>query len=219
MSSKDIKPVKKENQLVIGICGPSTSGKSTIIYELLEKYDFKGQESEVIALENYFYTHNAPKTEVFGRKFTNLDLKESINWNSFYKRILKENSPILFLDGFILFADERSFDLVDACIAIEYNIETDFEIALDRRINRYSWNKKKVIDPDYLQNPFKNPVNSHCTYFHKIVWPEMVKHPEYRKPQNWKKPILTLSATNNLEENVSKAIDFLKPIIDSHINK
>lgn len=47
----------------------------------------------------------------------------------------------------------------------------------------------------------------------------MVKHPEYIKPQNWEKPILNLSATSELQENVSKTLNFLKPFFDSHLKQ
>ena len=64
--------------------------------------------------------------------------------------------------------------------------------------------------------PYKNIVNTKCAYFHEIAWPEMVNHPEYRKPHNWNKPTLTLSATDDLEKNIKNAIEFVKPFIDSH---
>lgn len=219
MSSNDNELIKKENQLVIGICGPSTSGKSTIIEEIMTIYEKYDEQFSVIPMEKYFRKYKAPKTEIFGKKFTNLDLKKSIDWKLFFKAIARDNSPILIIDGFILFADPRSADLVDVCVTIEYNIETDFEIALDRRIHRYPWTRDAIIEKDYLENPFKNPVNEHCTYFHEIVWPEMVKHPEYIKPQNWEKPILNLSATSELQENVSKTLNFLKPFFDSHLKQ
>lgn len=218
MSSDDITKQKKENQLIIGICGPSTSGKSTIIDELVTRYSDHSDQIEVIALETFFKTHKAPTTKIFGKKFTNLDLRESIKWDLFYNEIFECDSAVIFLDGFILFANEQSYDLVDVCVSIDYDVDKDFDVALDRRIHRYPWDKNKIIDKDYLKKPFKNPVNAHCTYFHEIVWPEMVKHPEYRKPLNWEKPHLALKATNDLNENVSLAFNFLNPFIDSYLN-
>lgn len=216
MSSNEYIPIKKENQLIIAVCGPSTSGKSTLVYEIMEKYE---DQIDCVAMEYFFDTTNGPHIDLYGKDYLNLDLKESIKWDDFYRSISENDSPILLIDGFILFADKRSFDIVDVCIAIEYNIETDFEIALDRRINRYPWRKKLEIDKNYLQDPNKNHVNQHCTYFHEVVWPEMVNHPEYRKPQNWEKPILTLSATDDLQKNIALSLDFLKPFIDSHLIK
>ncbi|KAK8871520.1 hypothetical protein M9Y10_007249 [Tritrichomonas musculus] len=113
MSSNDNELIKKENQLVIGICGPSTSGKSTIIEEIMTIYEKYDEQFSVIPMEKYFRKYKARKTEIFGKKFTNLDLKKSIDWKLFFKAIARDNSPILIIDGFILFADPRSADLVD----------------------------------------------------------------------------------------------------------
>lgn len=213
----NFQPIKKENQLIIGVCGSTTSGKSTLITELLKKLEQHNSHMDQIAMEWFIDADNAPKTDLLGKDYVNLDIKESINWNRYYKQISENNSPILFLDGYLLFADKRSYDIVDICIEIEFNIETDYEIALDRKIHRYEWNKDKVIEKDYLQNPYKNAVNVKCAYFHEIAWPEMIRHPEYRKPQNWRKPLLTLSATNDLQENVSLALNFIEPFIKSYL--
>ena len=215
MSSKKFNITKKENQMIIAFSGPSTSGKSSLIDELLEtQLQSKYDSIEVVAMERFFkQSYNAPKIEMGVNSLTNLYLKESIKWNSFFKHISKIDSPILFIDGFILFADERSHDIVDVCVSFEYNTETDFEIALDRRVHRYGMNKNIPIPKDYLEKATENRFNMHCAYFHEAVWPEMVRHPEYRTPQNWEKPLLILSATNDFHDNVNKAFNFLQPYI------
>lgn len=211
---------KKENQLVIAFCGPSTCGKSTIIKELLNDYQSKSQHISTVKLDNFFYsTDDLPKTELRGKLIPNKDLKQSVDWESFFQNVSDVNTPILFLDGFITFADKRSFNIIDICVSFEYNFNTDFDIALRRRVHRKKGFENAEIPKDYLQNAFDNKVNYRCSYFHDIVWPEMIKHPEYRKPINWNKPILTLSATNDLQNNVKSALSFLHPFIDSHINK
>lgn len=210
-------PYKKDNQLVIAVCGPSTSGKSTTAKQILEKYEKHKDQIEIMTMDHFFDFDNAGKINIYGKDFTDLDSPKSYKWNDFFKSISENNSPILLIDGFILFADKRSKDLFDACIVIEYNIDTDYEIALDRRIHRRPSDKEKIIEKDYLQNPHKKSINQDCTYFHEVVWPEMINHPEYRKPQNWGKPILTLSATNDLQENVTLAYNFIKPLIDSKL--
>lgn len=152
-----------------------------------------------------------------GKKVSNLDHKESIDWNAFYRCILEINSPVILIDGFITFADERSSEIVDICVLFEYNINTDFQIALNRRIHRCSSFQKCVIPNDYLQNPFINDLNYRCTYFHDIVWPEMMKHPEYRKPNNWGISILNLSATDSFQNNFTKTMNFIQGHIDFYI--
>ena len=215
MSSKYFKISKKENQLIIAFSGPSTSGKSSLIKALLEKQlQSKSDSIKLIQMEKFFKrSYESPKIKIGGYNISNLDLKESIQWDNFYKEISQNDSPILLIDGFILFADERSYDIVDLCVSFEYNIDTDFEIALDRRVHRYGMNEGIEIPKDYLEKASENRFNLHCAYFHQVVWQEMVKHPEYRLPQNWKKPLLVLSATNDFKDNVDKAFNFLQPYI------
>ena len=88
-------------------------------------------------MEGFIDAEHAPKENLLGKEYVNLDIKESIDWNTFYQQITQKNSPVLFLDGYILFADKRSYDIVDICIVIEYDIEKDYERALDRKIHRY----------------------------------------------------------------------------------
>ena len=115
----------------------------------------------------------------------------------------------------MLFADQRSYDLVDISILIEYNVDTDFDVAIQRRISRYPWRNEFEYDENYLQNPFKNKLNRQCAYFHEVAWPQIVMHPEFNEPKNWTKPILTLSATNDIQKNTNLAFDFLQQYIKS----
>ena len=218
MTSNRFEITKKESQLIIAFCGPSTCGKTTVIKELLKEYQSKSHLITLVHLDHFFYdTDKLPKTELYGKLIPNKDLKQSVDWESFFKSISEVNTPILFIDGFITFADERSFNIVDICIKFEYNLDNDFDIALKRRVHRKQCFVDTDIPKDYLQNPFANNLNYRCTYFHKVVWPEMIKHPEYRNPENWRKPILTISATNNLQENVNKTLSFLHSFIDLRI--
>lgn len=214
----EFKILKKENQLVIAFCGPSTCGKSTVLNALLKEYSNLSHLISSVNLDTFFYkTDELPKIELYGRIIPTKDLKQSVDWENFYRKISQVDTPILFIDGFITFADKRSFNLIDICISFEYYLEKDFSIALERRVRRKKQFKDAVIPKDYLQDPFANPLNYRCTYFHDVVWAEMVKHPEYRKPENWKRPIITLSATNDLQHNVQETKNFIHPYINSHI--
>lgn len=213
---------KRENQLVIAFCGPSTCGKSTVLKELLKEYLHQSHLISSVNLDTFFYkTDNLPRTEFHGKMIPNKDLKQSVDWENFFKSVSQVEAPILFIDGFITFADQRSFNIIDVCVEFEYDFEKDFEVALLRRIRRKKSFENAEIPKNYSMNPFENMLNYRCCYFKEIVWCEMMKHPEYRKPLKWEKPILTLSATNDLQQNVQEAKKFVHPFIDSHfkINK
>lgn len=210
---------KKANQLVIVFCGPSTCGKSTIVKEILNSYRSDSQFISVIVLDHFFYKENhLPKTHMRGKMISNWDLKNSIDWEAFYRRISETYSPVILIDGFIPFADDRTRKIVDMVVSFEYNINTDFDIALGRRIHRCKSFSNCTIPHDYLNNPFGSHLNYQCAYFHDVVWPEMVKHPEFRKPINWKKPLLVLSATDNFNSNFLKTMKFLKNHLDFYID-
>ena len=215
MSSETYIPVKNKNQLIIGVCGPTTSGKSTIISEILQRFG----EFPVIGIEKFFNMKNPPLINLFGREIPNYDNSASVEWDLFYKEIEKQcDSPVLIIDSFVLFADHRAYELVDVCILIKYNVDTDFDVALQRRISRYPWRNEFEYDENYLQDPFKNKLNRQCAYFHEVAWPQMVNHPEFNQPKNWEKPILSLSATNDLQKNTKLALDFLKPYMNIQLN-
>ena len=208
--------IQCNDKIVIAFCGPSTCGKSTVIREIVNHYN-SGFIS-VISLDNFFYQpEQLPKTQLYGQTINNKDLKESVDWESFFHKVSEIKTPVLFIDGFITFADERSFNIVDICISFEYNTETDFEVALKRRVRRKDCFKNAEIPGDYLENPFITQLNYRCIYFHDVVWPEMIKHPEYRKPLNWEKPLLVLPAINELQKNVNESLMFLHPYIKAYL--
>lgn len=210
---------KKPSQTIVAFCGPSPCGKSTLIEKILEEYEDKKDYFSVIKLYNHMYPENKrPKITMRGRTISNLDLKESTDWDSFYDEIARENAPIVFLDGSIIFADQRSHQIVDICVTMEFDFTKDYDIALTRRVKRSRRFQNQSVPSDYLQNTWSNYLNYYCTYFHDIVWPEMIKHPEYRNPVNWNKPILTLSATSDIKLNTLKTKNFIYQYIHSYLD-
>lgn len=196
MSSEPFKIIKKQNQIIVAVCGPSTCGKSTLIDQLSNEYQKRGISVGNVILD-YFFLRNKPIVNVRGINVDNWELKESLNWDLFYRRISEIDSTILFIDGFILFADPRTIDIADVCITFEYNLNTDFEIALGRRVHRIQQYRNVNIPTDYLENAAANNLNLLCAYFHDVVWPEMLRYPEYRIPEKYSKPLMHLSATKN----------------------
>ena len=219
MILEDLHVKKNPNQLIIAFTGPSTCGKSTVIKELLKKLN-KTTDISVILLDSFFFDHgNIPKTELCGTTIMNYDRKDSVNWERFFRKIKFTHSDVIFIDGFIAFADERTKDIVDIIISFEYNIENDFDIALRRRIHRKKlWENVEPPD-DYLENPFIDKLHYTCCYFKNVVWEEMVKHPEYRRPNDWEKPILILPASDSIHENTERALEFIQPMIEAHLTE
>ena len=211
---------KKSRQIIIAFTGGSTSGKTTLVDKLLEEFHDKRDYIAVIRLDQYIYPeYQRPQTMMQGRNIGNLDLKESIDWDSFFNEISSVYAPIVFIDGFITFADNRSNQLVDLIVDIEYNTFTDFDIALRRRVNKSRTYGGCSVPSNYIHNTWNNDLCRYCTYFHDIVWPEMIKHPEYRKPYNWSNDrVLTLSATSDARLNVMKTLNFLHPFTSSYLN-
>ena len=68
----------------------------------------------------------------------------------------------------------------DVLIDIEFSGESDFEITLERRISR---GFQTAFPDDYHEKPTIDRVHFTCSYLEEIVWPEMLKHPEYRRPK------------------------------------
>lgn len=85
------------------------------------------------------------------------------------------------IDRFIVFADIKSKQLVDLIVDIEFNTSTDFNEALNRRVKKSRTFEGCSVPSNYIQNTWNDSLSYYCTYFHDIVWPEMIKHPEYRK--------------------------------------
>ena len=77
--------------MLIGLCGGSGSGKSTII-ELL-KEEFPGQVS-VIDMDNYYISRDELPFE--GRRLVNYDIPESLDWEIMIRHIkmLKEGKSV-----------------------------------------------------------------------------------------------------------------------------
>ena len=119
---------------LIGVAGPSCSGKSVLIKEVWEK----GGGISRIKVDNYWKNKNT-----FPRKlgYRNWDLPESRKFNLLYKNLLElkvgkktkipickkgqfdhfelfEPTPIIIVEGLFLFADKKISDLFDLKIYV-----------------------------------------------------------------------------------------------------
>ena len=217
--------------IVIGISGPTTSGKSTISEKLQQKFNCK-----IICVDNYFKINSEmPKVEINGLTILDFDDKDAIEWNYLIEDIEKEkikSKDFLIVEGFLLFGDPKIYDIIDILINISFDTEKDEEIAFKRRLNRFKWegirynqiknNKKdddnenlkkyeeeEEIPEDYETNPEKNRLNYLAFYFKHVAWPHIKENQELVCPLNWEKPVLKLSATANLQDNIQKSFDFI----------
>jgi len=187
--------------IIIGISGPSTSGKSTISKVLSSELSCK-----VICTDFYFKVNSElPRIEIKGQMCLNFDSPDSIEWNYLLEEIEKhKEDPYLILEGFILFANPEIEKIVDILISIDFKAD-DFQIALERRLNR----RGSSVPADYLDDPFKNEYNYLAYYFQEIVWKNYANNPHYITPLTWSKPILKLSATDEIEENIGLSLSFI----------
>ena len=191
--------------MIIGISGISTSGKSTIANFLQEKL-----QAKIFSLDDYFAVLSLPRAELNGQEIGDWDLPESIDWDTFLSDLDSCTSPLIIVEGFLLFGNETLHSRIDALINIEFT-EDDFQIALERRIERGFHSSPPK---NWEEEPIADKISFSCLYFKKFVWERALKHPEYRCPAAWNRPRLVLSATSELGTNCALALEFaqnLKP--------
>jgi adenylate kinase family enzyme len=224
--------------IVIGIAGPTTSGKSTIAERLKKVFN-----CESVCVDKYFKRNkDLPKTEINGVNILNYDSPRAIEWSCFAKDLrdkieemeTTKSSNFLIVEGFLLFGTAEISEMIDIVIVVEYDIGRDKYVALHRRLNRMK-NRKSTHekDPniamiessgraviksdkseedapdDYLENPLRSLVTYASFYFMEVAWKQIELNQYYICPKDWEKPILRLSATANLDENINKSIEFI----------
>lgn len=165
---------------LIGVAGPSTSGKSTLCKKLIEELD----NSLLISLDHYWYDSSSfpmaygfknwdlPENLDLDLLFQNLsDLKNGVETNipnfvNYKCEGLKTVQPADFViaEGFLLFYDERISDLLDLRIFLDISEE----VILERRIKRNRFGKKKrelyyrnVVIKEYNRHASVQRIRSH----------------------------------------------------------
>lgn len=190
---------KEDLPFIIGIAGPTTSGKSTISEVVAKKLS-----CPIICVDGYFKVN--PEMPVSYVKFNNFDKVEAIEWNILIEDIKTryKNQKFLIVEGFLLFGDPEMEELVDILININYK-ENEMQIALERRLSRIGY---KIIE-DYENDPYETREKYTNFYFRKIAWPQIEENKKYVSPPNWKKPLLTLSATDDIQHNIEASQEFI----------
>ena len=140
------------SKIIIGICGGSASGKSSICKDIINK--LSNHKVNIISQDNFYksldssidvdnYNFDHPNAIDFDHLLTTIcNLKEGISVDipiydfSTHTRLDKTiNIPpveVILVEGILIFNDERIRDLFD----LKIFIETDNDLALIRRIQR-----------------------------------------------------------------------------------
>lgn len=194
--------------LRIGLTGISTSGKTTIASMLSSEFHGRHIKGDHFFKNRY---QKVPKCEFHGQIITNLENPDATNWEKFAQTI-KESSSLTFVDSFQLRVSPLVEQQIDAIIQFEYQ-ETDLPIAVIRRVVR----RGNPPPPENYHeiDPLTNKLVWRALYYEEVVWRTAIEHPEYWKYNEGEtdKPLLILSATAPLEENIKLAREFVANLL------
>ena len=140
---------------IIGISGCTNGGKTTLSKRLQKEF----KNSAYLSQDDFYHPRDSkhftylPELDSF-----NFDVITVINMDKFYQELKKlivlEKYDYIFLDGFLLYEDEKIYNILDN----RYFLLLDKEECLRRRLSR---NYKTVDTPNY---------------FEKCVWVEFLKY-------------------------------------------
>lgn len=190
--------------LVIGIAGPTCSGKTTIADRLKENID----NSILINQDKYFLLQDNPKhTLIPELNHFNWEILSSLDMAKMYSDVLKilnsESSPnqenetedkrnVLIIEGFLIYNYKPLAELIEK----KYFVDISREVCWDRR-------QKRVYDPPDVPG-----------YFDVCVWPEYLKHKaEIDKDQSLYNNITFLDGTKNLDELSNEVLSEIKSFL------
>lgn len=164
---------------IVGICGPSGSGKTTLANMLVRELG-----GHAIGLDNYFLLDTPHRK--YNEQGKDLELPENTDWNAIQKLVADikngnettvrkivwdENTyqeysmqpeNLVFLEGFLLFHDEKVLESLD----FKVYIDVSDEMGISRRIKRENTDQnenwfKEVTFPEYQsrRTAFKSRAN------------------------------------------------------------
>ena len=152
--------------LIVGICGGSASGKTTVTQKIIEKIDTKNVE--VIKFDDYYYDISFFKKMGIGKNKINFDHPNSLEMPLFVKhmQMLKKGLPIvkpvynfstykrnkkklkiyskdiIIVEGILIFSEKKLRDLID----VKIYVDTDSDERLLRRIKRDVLSRGRSIE-------------------------------------------------------------------------
>jgi len=138
-----------KRRLVVGICGSTCSGKSTLT-KLLVKH-FKCVEP-YHHLDNYWKLASAMRTRM---GFVDGENPEALRMDDFIeslarRRQMASEDRILFVDGFLLYSNQKIIELLDVKMFVSISKSTCFERRLARNRGTSKLYFEKIIWPSYL---------------------------------------------------------------------
>ncbi|CAF0971169.1 unnamed protein product [Brachionus calyciflorus] len=145
------------NTKLIGISGCTNGGKTTLSKSLQKEFI----SSTFLTQDDYYFPRDSDHLEFISELNSfNFDVISAIDVDKFFYELIDiKNSgkyELIFLDGFLLFEDERVYKMLDK----KYFLFLNKQECWLRRISR---NYKTADTPNY---------------FDKCVWPEYLKYKE-----------------------------------------
>jgi uridine kinase len=156
----------KKNSLVIGICGGSGSGKTSIINALKEAY--ADSKPTVLSMDNYYFPIDKQQVDENGK--VNFDLPESLDREALYRdlltllrgesveiseygfnhrehdsKLLLEPSEIILIEGLFLFYYSEIASLLDYSIFIDVPEPIQLERRLERDMVSRGYSKEAIL--------------------------------------------------------------------------
>ncbi len=175
--------------MIIGICGGTGSGKTTIARQVVER----GGEENVILIEQDSYYLNLSEIPLDERKQANFDHPGAVDFDLFVNHLARlkngetvdiphydfsthtradqmrrvESKPVVLIEGILLFAEPRIVELLD----VKIFIDTPDDMRLLRRIKRDMKERGRTLDQILTQyektirpmhEKFVNPSKMHA---------------------------------------------------------
>lgn len=154
----------ESNVKIIGICGGSGSGKTTVVKKISQMVD----NFVLIPQDSYYKDIDPIKLAEVGHSKFNFDHPDQFDNELLYNHLLalkrgesvdmpiydfvtshrldetihKEPAPVIVLEGILIFADERIRDLLD----VKIYIETPSDIRFIRRLKRDIEERGRTLD-------------------------------------------------------------------------
>lgn len=152
---------------IIGICGGSGSGKTSLVKKLCQVYD--PSDIEVLSMDDYYKQYEQQKLDSNG--IVNFDLPEAIEYDRIVADIIKLkegesvtieeytfNNPnisaqektmnpsrILIIEGIFLLFVKQILEQLDFAVYIEVNPEVQLNRRVERDINQRGYSKDQII--------------------------------------------------------------------------
>lgn len=156
----------KKNSVVIGICGGSGSGKTSIINALKEAY--ADSKPTVLSMDNYYFPIHKQQVDENGK--VNFDLPQSLDREALYRdlltllrgesveiseygfnhrehdsKLLLEPSEIILIEGLFLFYYSEIASLLDYSIFIDVPEPIQLERRLERDMVSRGYGKEAIL--------------------------------------------------------------------------